>query len=85
MGLSGWVVWSHSIFFSFTFFSHYYIVLLWFLSHCPAHIDISKLKCILLFSTYQCAALRMLSEGTRDSLRCKGMPLGVLLCGTFLL
>ena len=67
------------------FFSHYYNVLLWFSSHCPAHIDISKLKWILLFSTYQCAALGILSERTRDSLRCKEVLLGVSLCGTFLL
>ena len=64
-------------FYLFFFFSHYYSVLLWFLSHCPAHIDISKLKWILLFSTYQCAALGILSERTRDSLRCKGVLLEV--------
>ena len=51
---------------------YYHIVLLWFLSHCPAHVDISKLKWILLFSTYQCAALGILSEGARDSLHCRG-------------
>ena len=49
MCLSGWVVWSRFIYFFFIYlFSHYYIVLLWFLSHCLAHIDISKLKWILL-------------------------------------
>ena len=53
-------MWSHFIF-HLPFFSHY-IVILWFLSHFPAHIDISKLKWIF-FSTYLCAELRILSEG----------------------
>ena len=62
----------HLFYFIFIYlFSHCYIVLLWFLSHCPVHIDISKLKWILLFSTYHCVALGILSERTRDSLCCR--------------
>ena len=53
MGLSGWVVW-----YLFTLF----ICLMWFLSHCPADIDISKLTWILLFPSDQCAAPGVLSE-----------------------
>ena len=50
---------------------------LWFLSYCPAHIDISKLQWNLLFSVDQCASLGILSERTRGSLRCKGVLLGL--------
>ena len=77
MGLSGWVVWSPFIF--------YLPLFLTTILCCPAHIDISKLKWILLFSADQCAALGILSERTRSSLCCKGVLLGASLCGTFLL
>ena len=72
-------------FYLFTFFSHYYKCYCGSCYIARAHIDICKLKWILLFSTYQCAALGILSERTRDSLHCKGMLLGASLCGTFLL
>ena len=61
VGLSGWVVWSFIFLFS-CLVSHYYNVLLWFVSQCPVHVDISKLKWILLFPPGQCTALGVLLE-----------------------
>ena len=53
VGLSGWVVW-----YPFNLI----IFLMWFLSHCPADIDISKLAWIFLFPSDQCAAPGIFSE-----------------------
>ena len=73
--LSGWVVWYH-----FTLF----IWLMWFLSHCPTHIDISKLTWILLFPSDQCAAPGILSEAWEFPCVSGVLP-GASLRGAFLL
>ena len=85
MGLSGWMVWSHFIFFSFTFFfSLLYcaIVVLVTLPGPYRHISVEMDFAVLNISV--CCPSDIV-RGDQGFLALQGVLLGVLLCGTFLL